>query len=260
MRLTLVVLAMFCMRSVCAGQTVQLPVVERFSISTTVSVPDRGSIFLGGVKRANSSRKSNGVFRPGSSIGLDRSFSGVSASVYIHDFESMDKFLLGESVPGMSSLYSRSVSPLSAARAAYYAALQKKAAPAAFAPLRRQPAVSIAAQEQPSQEQPSRVPRRLQAPSQHKKPVSAPSAPVSRRHRAALAWLKLADNAAARGESDKARRYYERAKAYGSKVAEKNLDELKPGGSIATLAADRMLAIAAGKASAKSRTAQRPAK
>ena len=74
--------------------TVQQPVIRRFSVGTTVSVPDRGRAFLGGVSRAGESRKSFGPFRPGTATGLFREHSGISVGVTIHDFDEMDRFLL----------------------------------------------------------------------------------------------------------------------------------------------------------------------
>ena len=44
-----------------AGQVVQLPTFESFSVGTTVSVPDRGSVYLGGVDRARYESSSSGV-------------------------------------------------------------------------------------------------------------------------------------------------------------------------------------------------------
>ena len=81
--------------------TVQLPTYSFFTTSTTVSVPDRGSVYLGGVKRAASGRNEFGTpLRPfrNRSIGTERSASGVSVSVYIHDFEAMDEFLLSQPI------------------------------------------------------------------------------------------------------------------------------------------------------------------
>ena len=42
-------------------QVVQLPTFSFFTVSTTVSVPDSGAGFLGGVKRRSASRSSRGV-------------------------------------------------------------------------------------------------------------------------------------------------------------------------------------------------------
>jgi hypothetical protein len=74
--------------------TIQQPVIENFSVATTVSVPDRGSALLGSVSSAASGRTVAGPFRSGSSFGLSRQFSSASVHVYIHDFEAMDAALL----------------------------------------------------------------------------------------------------------------------------------------------------------------------
>jgi hypothetical protein len=76
--------------------SVQLPRQDIFSVGTVVSVPDRGGAYLGGVKRAADSRSLYGFgpLRAGSSIGSERSASNLSAHVYIHDFDEMDRMLL----------------------------------------------------------------------------------------------------------------------------------------------------------------------
>ncbi|MDX1965821.1 MAG: hypothetical protein SFV23_01505 [Planctomycetaceae bacterium] len=75
---------------------VQQPVIGTFSTATTVSVPDRGSIVLGGVGTAASGRTASGPFRTGSSFGQERQSSSASASAYIHDLRAMDEALLAE--------------------------------------------------------------------------------------------------------------------------------------------------------------------
>lgn len=85
------------------GAAVQLPTYSFFSTNTTVTVPDRGMAYLGGVNRAASGRNEFGVpmlpFRPFRNIGIGRevSSSGMWVTATIHDFEAMDRFLLGES-------------------------------------------------------------------------------------------------------------------------------------------------------------------
>ena len=79
-----------------AQLTVQQPVFGVNSVTTTVSVPDRGRAHLGSISRARDSRTSFGPFRPGTSTGLDREHSGMSVGVYIHDFEAMDQYLLNQ--------------------------------------------------------------------------------------------------------------------------------------------------------------------
>jgi hypothetical protein len=84
--------------------TVQQPVIENFSVATTVSVPDRGSALLGGVGSARSSRSQYGPFPSVSAIGLERQASTASVHAYIHDFEEMDAALLSAGPPSTSKL------------------------------------------------------------------------------------------------------------------------------------------------------------
>lgn len=95
---------MLAVRSAAAQVTVQQPVIDRFSVGTTVSVPDRGRAFLGGVNSAGSSRAQYG-FGPlrGSNVGQFRSASSSSVSVFIHDFDEMDRQLLGQGRGGSAS-------------------------------------------------------------------------------------------------------------------------------------------------------------
>lgn len=74
--------------------TVQQPVIQNFSVRTSVSVPDRGAASLGGVSSAASSRSASGPFRSGSSVGLSRESSSASAHVFIHDLRAMDEAIL----------------------------------------------------------------------------------------------------------------------------------------------------------------------
>ena len=78
--------------------TVQQPIVGRTSVSTSVAVPDRGRMFLGGVSSAQSSRSRFGFWQPGSSIGESRSSRSISAGVTIVDLREMDEAILN-SVP-----------------------------------------------------------------------------------------------------------------------------------------------------------------
>ena len=82
--------------------TVQQPVVRTTGVATTVSVPDRGSILLGGVSSAESSRSSFGPLRMGTSRGYGLSGGSISASVYIIDLQAMDEAILN-SVPDSSA-------------------------------------------------------------------------------------------------------------------------------------------------------------
>jgi len=85
---------------------VQLPTYSAFNANTTVTVPDRGSVYLGGVKRAASGVNEFGTpllpFR-NRSYGGERSASSLWVSVYIHDFEAMDEYLLSQPTPFRAS-------------------------------------------------------------------------------------------------------------------------------------------------------------
>ena len=87
------------------GLTVQLPTRKSFSVGTTVSVPDRGQVLLGGINRSSTGRNEFGVPMLGKvpylnrlfnnrSIGGSLSSSNVHATVFIHDFEAMEEDLL----------------------------------------------------------------------------------------------------------------------------------------------------------------------
>ena len=90
---------------------VQLPTFSFFSTNTTVSVPDRGSVYLGGVNRAqsglNEARSPLLPFAPFRNRGMSTgaSAAGASASVYIHDFQAMDPYWHGlpSSGPALAS-------------------------------------------------------------------------------------------------------------------------------------------------------------
>jgi hypothetical protein len=77
--------------------TVQLPTFSYFTVNTTVSVPDRGGAYLGGVNRARDGSWSRG-FGPlaNRSLGGDRMASGVSVHATIIDHEELDRAVLAE--------------------------------------------------------------------------------------------------------------------------------------------------------------------
>jgi hypothetical protein len=80
------------------GTAVQLPSYSYFTTNSSVVVPDRGAAYLGGVNRARSGTSEFGTpLAPlrNRSFGLERSASGTSVSVYVHDFQAMDEMLLG---------------------------------------------------------------------------------------------------------------------------------------------------------------------
>jgi hypothetical protein len=80
------------------GRAVQLPSYSYFTTNGTVVVPDNGAAYLGGVNRARSGTNEFGApLGPlgNRSIGSERSVSGTSVSVHVHDFEAMDEMILG---------------------------------------------------------------------------------------------------------------------------------------------------------------------
>jgi len=75
--------------------TVQLPTFSFFTVQTTVSVPDRGGAFLGGINRGRDGRVARG-FGPlqNAAIGGDRLASGASVHARIIDTDEIDRMLL----------------------------------------------------------------------------------------------------------------------------------------------------------------------
>jgi len=105
---------------------VQLPTYSFFGLNTTVSVPDRGAAYLGGIKRAASGRNEFGVPMLGKlpffgrpfanrSIGMERSASHMHVTATIHDFEAMEEALLGQPVSGYASAGPRGLTTPAAA-------------------------------------------------------------------------------------------------------------------------------------------------
>lgn len=95
-----------CGNAFAQSVTLQLPSIGRFTVNTTVVVPDRGRTFLGSISRAGESVKHfGGPLRFGSSKGLFREHSGMTSSVYIHDLEAMDRYLLNQAGGGRVGRY-----------------------------------------------------------------------------------------------------------------------------------------------------------
>jgi hypothetical protein len=94
-------LAIIPRQNACFAQRaiIQQPVIGRFAVGTTVSVPDRGRALLGGVSRAGESRARFGSFPQGTSIGQFRQNSKADVGVTIHDFQAMDELLLNRNRP-----------------------------------------------------------------------------------------------------------------------------------------------------------------
>jgi hypothetical protein len=87
------------------AQIVQLPTFRSFGVSTTVSVPDRGSVSLGGISSNRSGYVERGLPILGvgpfggpafanRAIGRQSQTAGVSVSAYIHDFETLEQDLV----------------------------------------------------------------------------------------------------------------------------------------------------------------------
>jgi hypothetical protein len=104
---TLIAVVVVLFTSTAHAQVVQLPTFRFFGLSTTVSVPDRGSAYLGGVSRSAMSRSEQGMPIVGHVPFAGRAFgnraiagrtetSGARVSAYIHDFEAMEEELLGQ--------------------------------------------------------------------------------------------------------------------------------------------------------------------
>jgi hypothetical protein len=74
--------------------TVQLPSFSIFSVRTTVSVPDGGGAYLGGVNRGRDGSTMRGLGNRG--IGSDRNAGGVMVHAKIHDMDELDKAALAE--------------------------------------------------------------------------------------------------------------------------------------------------------------------
>lgn len=84
-----------------APTTVQLPTFRFFTVQTTVSVPDGGGAYLGGLKSARNGGLTRGFgpFR-NRGIGGDRGASTVSVHATIIDLKELDDAILAEAAAG----------------------------------------------------------------------------------------------------------------------------------------------------------------
>ncbi len=172
--------------------TVQLPTYSYFTTRTTVSVPDRGSVYLGGVKRAATGRNEFGApLMPfgNRSIGAERSASSARVSVYIHDFEPMDEYLLSQPV-------TRASQPAVARRPAARPRAELPASTGAIWGERLQTAVERSA-----------GPMAMSVADLRAKHLREQQA----RQREAAGWLERGRQAEAAGKANVARVYYQRA-------------------------------------------------
>lgn len=77
--------------------TVQLPTFNMFTISTTVVVPDRGGLVIGGVNSGSSASGANGLFSFDNRSSASSITGGdVSVGARIIDLKEMDRALLAE--------------------------------------------------------------------------------------------------------------------------------------------------------------------
>lgn len=84
---------------VSSGQVVQLPTFRSFGMSTSVVVPDRGAVYMGGNGRAAIGWNELGapsVPFGNRSPGMLHSAGAVSVSAYVHDFAAMDAYVLNQ--------------------------------------------------------------------------------------------------------------------------------------------------------------------
>lgn len=110
--ITIIVLATFsAISSTVVAQNapasaVQLPTFGYSTAPTTVSVPDRGGVYMGGIKRSSSGRTESGApllpFK-NRSIGNQTSATSFSAHAYIHDFEALDEAALSAGAAAISN-------------------------------------------------------------------------------------------------------------------------------------------------------------
>lgn len=115
------------------GVPVQLPTTSIFSVNTTVSVPDGGSVSLGGNSgSAWSSTRSGGPFRPfgNHAIGGTQFASNASVHVQVISLAEMEADVLSQ-LPGDRSLqdYARPAAPELTIRQAINAAASRKVSP-----------------------------------------------------------------------------------------------------------------------------------
>lgn len=81
-------------QSAFAQVAIQQPVVGTTAVNTTVSVPDRGTTYLGGTSSALSARSQSGPLRSGTALGISRQSSSMSVSARVIDLHAMDQEIL----------------------------------------------------------------------------------------------------------------------------------------------------------------------
>ena len=79
-----------------APTTVQLPTFSFFTVNTSVSVPDSGGSYLGGLLRGRDSSSTRGPLLANRGMGSERSAGGMGVRAWIHDFRKLDDALLAD--------------------------------------------------------------------------------------------------------------------------------------------------------------------
>jgi hypothetical protein len=104
MHVRLVVILSLCIvlvGAVATGQTIQLPAFQQRGVRTTVVVPDRGSVSLGGFSGLRQSRVRIappffGSFAPSRAGRSSRGVGNMQMRVWVHDLQAMDAAILAE--------------------------------------------------------------------------------------------------------------------------------------------------------------------
>lgn len=105
MRFFSIAIVVVAIPSIAGGQTVQLPVFNTTTASTTVNIPDRGGVLIGSVKRSAEGANEFGVPLlsnvPGANrlfrnkgIGRNTSDTTLSAHAYIMNFDEMEEDIM----------------------------------------------------------------------------------------------------------------------------------------------------------------------
>ena len=97
--------------AVAQAVVVQQPVVERFGVTTVVSVPDRGSALLGSVSSSALVGRGSGPFSLGTNLARQQRQSRQSVHVWVHDFQAMDAALLAAGRPTASHRFRADARP-----------------------------------------------------------------------------------------------------------------------------------------------------
>lgn len=123
-------ISIFLAPSLVSAQTVQLPTFRYSTVGTTVSVPDRGAVHLGGVSRAATASTSRGVPLLGKlpglgslarNRGISRTTSASSFSVHatIIDHAELDRQVLAEAARQRLASGDRMIDPTLDRRASF---------------------------------------------------------------------------------------------------------------------------------------------